>query len=57
MTYTLRPLRGGFDWPTVSQLLRDLAAGGEAGWPCWSFSNHDVERAVRRWSPHRDGGA
>ena len=23
----------------------------EAGWPCWSFSNHDVVRAVTRWAP------
>lgn len=54
MAYTVRPLRGGFDWPTVSQLLRDLATAGNAGWPCWSLSNHDVERAVPLWSPRRD---
>ncbi|HWX50806.1 MAG TPA: alpha-glucosidase [Roseomonas sp.] len=52
MAYTLRPLRGGFDHPTVTDLIRASAAGeGEEGWPCWSFSNHDVERAVSRWSP------
>lgn len=51
MAYTLRPLRGGFDWQTVTELLRDLHAAGEAGWPCWSFSNHDVERAASRWAP------
>ncbi len=22
------------------------------GWPCWAFSNHDVERHVTRWSQH-----
>jgi len=22
------------------------------GWPCWSFSNHDVVRHVSRWAPH-----
>ncbi|WP_338722452.1 alpha-glucosidase family protein [Devosia sp. XK-2] len=27
-------------------------AGGETGWPCWSFSNHDVIRHVTRWAPH-----
>ena len=21
------------------------------GWPCWSFSNHDVQRHVSRWTP------
>ncbi|MDR3538153.1 MAG: alpha glucosidase [Acetobacteraceae bacterium] len=51
MAYTLSPLRGGFDWATITSLLRDLAVAGEGGWPCWSFSNHDVERAVSRWAP------
>ncbi|HWL83333.1 MAG TPA: alpha-glucosidase [Roseomonas sp.] len=52
MAYTLRPLRGGFDHPTVSDLIRASSAGeGAEGWPCWSFSNHDVERAVTRWNP------
>lgn len=51
MAYTLRPLRGGFDWATVNGLLRDLAGAGTDGWICWSFSNHDVERAVSRWNP------
>ncbi len=55
MAYTLRPLRGGFDWPAVSALLRDLAATA-TGWTCWSFSNHDVERAVSRWNPRRGEG-
>jgi alpha-glucosidase len=22
------------------------------GWPCWSFSNHDVPRHITRWAPH-----
>ena len=53
MAYTLRPLRGGFDWMTVSTLLRDLAGTGTSGCICWSFSNHDVERAISRWAPSR----
>jgi len=53
MAYTLRPLRDGFDWRTISAMIHDLAAAGEAGWPCWSFSNHDVERAISRWNPRR----
>jgi alpha-glucosidase len=48
MAYTLRPLRGGFDWATVIDLLSDVRADG---WFCWSFSNHDVERAISRWNP------
>jgi alpha-glucosidase len=53
MAYTLRPLRGGFDWATVTGLLYDLAEIGTDGWFCWSFSNHDVERAISRWNPAR----
>jgi alpha-glucosidase len=51
--YTLRPLRGAFDWETVTGLVRDMAAIGTSGWTCWSFSNHDVERAISRWNPAR----
>jgi len=25
---------------------------GPDGWPCWSFSNHDVMRHVSRWAKH-----
>jgi alpha-glucosidase len=57
MAYTLQPLRGGFDWPTVTALLRDVEAVQDDGWFCWSFSNHDVERAVSRWNPRRGEAA
>jgi alpha-glucosidase len=56
MAYTLRPLRGGFDWTIVRQMLHDLAVHDE-GWVCWSFSNHDAERAVSRWNPRRGEAA
>jgi len=51
MAYTLRPLRHGFDRPTLEALLREAIATCGRGWPCWSFSNHDVERAATRWAP------
>ncbi|WP_200845378.1 alpha-amylase family glycosyl hydrolase [Roseomonas sp. 18066] len=52
MAYTLRPLRGGFDHGIASALLAEADGRADAeGWPCWSFSNHDVERAVTRWNP------
>jgi alpha-glucosidase len=57
MAYTLRPLRGGFDHATLRQAILDSAAVGDKGWICWSFSNHDVERAVSRWNPKRGFGA
>jgi alpha-glucosidase len=52
MAYTLQPLRGLFDWTSVSALVRVAAGSGHDGWICWSFSNHDVERAVSRWQPN-----
>ncbi len=32
--------------------IEDFFAGAPDGWPCWSFSNHDVARHVSRWLPH-----
>lgn len=26
--------------------------GAPDGWPCWSFSNHDVNRHISRWESH-----
>jgi glycosidase len=58
MAYTLRPLRHGFDHPTVAALLGDaIATCAQGGWPCFSFSNHDVERAASRWAPKGPDGA
>jgi len=51
MAYSLLPARQSFDWAGVRCLLHEAAA--EDGWLCWSFSNHDVERAVSRWNPAR----
>ncbi|WP_419899423.1 alpha-amylase family glycosyl hydrolase [Roseomonas sp. USHLN139] len=52
MAYTLRPLRGGFDHAIAAALIAEADGHAEGeGWPCWSFSNHDVERAVTRWNP------
>jgi len=56
MAYTLRPLRHGFDHPTVAALLQDAMAASAHGWPCLSFSNHDVERAASRWAPRGPDG-
>ena len=34
-----------------TRVQRFFTAGGD-GWPCWSFSNHDVQRHVTRWASH-----
>ncbi len=49
MGYTLAPLRSGFDRAGAEALI--AAAAHPEGWPCWSFSNHDVVRAATRWGP------
>lgn len=49
MAYSLRATRGAFEWEGVCALVREAA--GERGWLCWSFSNHDVARAISRWNP------
>jgi alpha-glucosidase len=49
MAYTLRPSREKFDWAGARALVEEAARA--RGWLCWSFSNHDVERALSRWNP------
>ena len=34
--------------------IRRFQDNAPDGWPCWSFSNHDVRRHVSRWTP--EGG-
>ena len=37
--------------------IEQFYKASEDGWPCWSFSNHDVPRHMTRWAPHsRDLG-
>ena len=31
--------------------------GGEEAWPCWSLSNHDVDRVASRWGLAEDASA
>jgi alpha-glucosidase len=50
MAYSLRATRQDFGWAGMRALVAE-AARAEAGWLCWSFSNHDVERAISRWNP------
>ncbi|MCD7059174.1 alpha-glucosidase family protein [Pelagibacterium xiamenense] len=32
--------------------IEEFFKGAPDGWPCWSFSNHDVMRHVSRWEAH-----
>ena len=40
--HTLTPARIVSVFDQIQRLVRD-------GWPCWAFSNHDVERHASRW--------
>ncbi len=36
--------------PFVVEVFEALAKAAPDGWPCWAFSNHDVERHQSRWN-------
>ena len=56
MAYTLRPLRQDTFRHALGAALAEIEAAGGDGWPCWAFSNHDVERVASRWNPLRARG-
>jgi alpha-glucosidase len=56
MAYTLRPMRKETFRHALGEALDEAEAAVDGGWPCWSFSNHDVERVVSRWNPARGDG-
>ena len=51
MAYTLGVMKAAFAPAVFRQAVVDSATLNHAGWLCWAFSNHDVERAVSRWNP------
>ncbi|MGH6968268.1 MAG: alpha-amylase family glycosyl hydrolase, partial [Stellaceae bacterium] len=51
MAYTLGMMKAAFTPPVFRQAVADAATLNRAGWLCWAFSNHDVERAASRWNP------
>ncbi len=54
MAYTFDLLGGELTPAYVRRVSERVEAVLEDGWPCWSFSNHDVIRAVSRFG---DGSA
>ena len=34
--------------------IEQFFAASKDGWPCWSFSNHDVDRHISRWAAYGD---
>lgn len=57
LAYTLRPLRAGAAGEALRTALREIAAAGSGDGLCWSFSNHDVERAASRWAAPTSGAS
>ena len=51
MAYTLGVMKSAFSAAMFRHALRDANELNQAGWLCWSFSNHDVDRVVTRWNP------
>ena len=53
MAYTFELLGGEPSAAFVRRTVEALEARIGDGWPCWAMSNHDVRRAISRWT---DGG-
>jgi alpha-glucosidase len=52
MAYTFDMLGNEFSAEHFHTKLHRFFDANVDGWPCWSFSNHDVDRHVSRWSKH-----
>lgn len=52
MAYSFDMLGPDYTAAHFRSRIEDFFAGAPDGWPCWSFSNHDVERHVTRWAAH-----
>jgi len=49
MSYSFELLGDEFSAQHIRRTFERLHAASADGWPCWAFSNHDVQRAVTRW--------
>jgi alpha-glucosidase len=52
MAYTFDMLGNEFTAEHFRSKMDRFFTTNKDGWPCWSFSNHDVDRHVSRWSKH-----
>ncbi|MBT8408029.1 MAG: DUF3459 domain-containing protein, partial [Alphaproteobacteria bacterium] len=50
MAYSFDMLGAGFSAAAFRRKIESFYAAASDGWPCWSFSNHDVVRHVSRWA-------
>jgi len=52
MCYSFEMLGMPFSAEHFRTRVERFFTAGPHGWPCWSFSNHDVIRHLSRWAPH-----
>ena len=52
MAYSFEMLSPNFNPEHFRSRIEGFFKGAPHGWPCWSFSNHDVIRHVSRWLGH-----
>ncbi len=57
MAYTFDMLGPEFTAEHFRTKMAKFFAGAPNGWPCWSFSNHDVNRHLTRWAPYAQNPA
>lgn len=53
MCYSFDMLGPHFTAEHFRSRLEAFFEGAPDGWPCWSFSNHDVRRHISRWESHQ----
>ena len=53
MGYSFELLTKDYSPSYIRTTVETLESQMTEGWPCWAFSNHDVERVASRWS--KDG--
>lgn len=52
MCYSFEMLGPRFSASHFRSRIEKFFAGAPDGWPCWSFSNHDVNRHISRWEAY-----
>ncbi len=52
MAYSFEMLQEHFSAQHFRRCVEQFFEIAHDGWPCWSFSNHDVIRHVTRWARH-----
>jgi alpha-glucosidase len=54
MGYSFDLLTEDFQAGYIKKVVESLEEQVSDGWPCWSISNHDVQRVATRWGKSRD---